>query len=97
MGEIFFVIGLISSLILPFFFLTGRARIFWLSTMSMIGLVIIASEILSKISTGRTISQHFWVWSLAHPSTAWLVLGLLFLGWLILLLHLAWKMLFRKK
>lgn len=97
MGEIVFIISLIAGLILPFIFLTGRGRIFWLVTMSVIGLTVGGSELISKLTTGKTISKHFWEWSLLHPGTAWIVLGCLLLGWLSLLVHLAWKMIFRKK
>ena len=97
MGEILFVISLIAFLILPFMFLTGKGRIFWLVTMATIGTTVGVSEIVSKISTGKTISNHFWTWSLIHPGTAWLVLGLLALGWGSLLLHLAWKLINKKK
>ena len=97
MGELFFILGLIAGLILPFIFLTGQGRIFWMITMSVIGLVVGGAELISKITTGHTISQHFWTWSLLHPTTAWMVLAALLIGWLILLIHLAWKLLFPKK
>lgn len=96
MNELFFIIALIAGLILPFVFLQGRGRIFWLSTMSIIGLTVVSSEIVSKLTTGMTISQHFWQWSLKHESTAWIVLFMLFCGWMSLLIHLAWKILARR-
>ena len=96
MGEVFFVIALIGGLILPFLFLTGTGRKFWLVTMTIIGLVVGGSELVAKLSTGHSISQHFWTWSLLHPMTAWIVLGLLALGWGSLLIHLAWKMITKK-
>ena len=92
MGEVLFVISLISGLIFPFLFLTGKGRWFWTITMSIVGIVIALSEIISKTTTGHTISQHFWIWSLAHPQTAILVLVMLGLGWLSLLIHLGWKL-----
>ena len=92
MGEVFFILGLVGGLIVPFVFLTGKGRIYWLVTMSTIGLVLVASEIISTVDTGGTISQHFWHWSVQHPVTGWLVIGMLFMGWVILLLHLAWKL-----
>lgn len=97
MGEVFFVIGLIGFLIIPFAFLTGKGRIYWLITMSTIGLTVVSMEVFSKVTTGKTISNHFWTWSLIHPETAWIVLFALLIGWLILLVHLAWKLIFRKK
>jgi len=97
MGEVIFIIGLILGLIVPFLFLTGAGRWFWVGTMSLIGGIIGGSEIISTAVTGMTISRHFWNWSLAHPKTAWIVLGALALGWLNLLVHLAWKLLTKKK
>lgn len=94
MGEIFFIVSLVGFLVLPFLFLQGEGRIFWVITMSAIGAIVGISELLSKMITGLTISKHFWAWSLKHRRTAWIVLGLLLLGWLSLLIHLAWKMLF---
>ena len=98
MGEFLFVIGLIGFLVCPFIFMTGNGRKFWLITMGTIGLWIGVMEAVSKFTGGDgfTISRYFWHWSLEHESTAWLVLGLLQIGWLILLIHLAWKMLKRR-
>lgn len=92
MGELFFIVSLIVFLILPFLFLQGSGRVFWIITMGIIGLTVVTSELVSKLVTGHTISQHFWAWSLNHPSTAWLVIGLLAFGWGSLLLHLSWKL-----
>ena len=97
MGEVIFIIGLILGLVAPFLFLQGFGRILWLITMSTIGVVVGGMELISKLITGVTISRHFWNWSLVHPQSAWMVLGFLLIGWLILLIHLAWKMIFKRK
>lgn len=98
MGEAFFVIGLIGFLVLPFLFLTGKGRMFWIITMGTIGVWIGMMEIVAKYGggDGNTISRYFWEWSLNHEGTAWLVIGLLQIGWLILLVHLIWKVLKRR-
>jgi len=93
MGEVLFILGLIIGLICPFILLTGKGRIYWLVMMSIIGIILGTTEIVSVLDTGKTISQHFWDWSLAHPSSAWVALGLLAFGWGVLLVHLAWKLL----
>jgi len=93
MGEVLFISGMVCGLILPFIFLTGKGRMYWLILMSIIGILLVATELISVVDTGRTISQHFWDWSLLHPKSALMVLGMLFCGWMVLLIHLGWKLL----
>lgn len=96
MGEVVFIISLIGGLILPFALLTGKGRIFWLSTMSTIGLVVVTAEILGIKIVGKTISRMYWEWSLAHETTSWIVAGILVAGWTFgLILHLQWKVIKR--
>lgn len=96
MGEVIFIIGMIAGLILPFALLTGRGRIFWLATMSTIGLVVVSAEIIGTVLYKKTISRMYWEWSLAHESTSWLVAAVLVIGWTLgLVLHLQWKVIKR--
>lgn len=100
MGELFFIISLIGFLILPF--LIGKLS-WWVACMGTIGLVVVIYEIIGRFISPEkmTISRMFWTWSTAKDENgryknrwkAWLILGLLQLGWLSLLIHLAWKML----
>lgn len=99
MGEVFFIISLIAFLILPFVIMWKKARVgslFWMITMSVIGVVVVTAEIVGKVTHNLTISRMFWNWSLENEFLAWTVLLLLLIGWLSLLLHLAWKMLMRR-
>jgi hypothetical protein len=96
MGEVLFILGMIGGLVLPFVFLTGKGRWYWLIMMTVIGLILGATEIIAVVDTGATISQHFWDWSVKHPTTAWIVLAMLFGGWMVLLVHLAWKLMTNK-
>ena len=98
MGEVLFIIGLIGFLVCPFILMRGKGRVFWLITMGTIGAWIGAMEIYARVidPAHLTISRHFWYWSLEHEGMAWLLLGLLLIGWLILLVHLAWKMIKRR-
>lgn len=83
-----------------FLFLQGKGRLYWIITMAGCLGSVVFMEIFSKITTGITISQHFWQWSVQHEATAWLVLGMLQIGWLVLLHHLALKIInrhFKKK
>jgi hypothetical protein len=93
MGEVLFISCLIVGLIVPFLFLTGKGRIYWLTMMCVIGTILGATEIISVIDTGSTISQQFWHWSVQHVVTAWICLALLLFGWVVLLIHLSWKLL----
>lgn len=101
MGEVFFIIGLIGLLILPFTFLIkdkkhSRARWFWTVTMSIIGLVVVGAEITGTVTNSLTISRMYWQWSLEHEGLSWVLSGLLLLGWLNLLVHLQWKVIKRR-
>lgn len=88
MGEAIFVVSLLALLVVPFA-VVGLWWWFW--TMLIIGLWVVAVEIVSKIKDRKTISQKFWGWSLENEKKAWIILSCMLLGWLILLLHLAWK------
>ena len=99
MGEVIFIISLILFLILPFALMWWKGRvgsIFWMTTMAVIGLVVITAEIIGKVTHDLTISRMFWNWSLENEVLAWIVIFLLAVGWTALLLHLAWKMLARR-
>ena len=58
------------------------------------------TELVSKIVTGRTISQHFWRWSAKVDESGkyvnkWKAIGTLALwsiAWGILIVHLGWKL-----
>lgn len=95
MGEVIFIIGLIAGLILPFAFLTGLGRKYWMILMTVIGVSVGTAEILGKIFVGKTISRMYWEWSLNHEFTSWIVAGILLAGWLNLLVHLQWKVIKR--
>jgi len=97
MGEVIFIISLIGGLIAPFAFLNGWGRIFWLITMSTIGLVVVTAEVCGTMFLGKTISRMYWEWSLAHETTSWIVATVLVLGWTFgLILHLQWKVIKRR-
>lgn len=102
MGEVFFIIGLIGFLILPFQIIRGNsfvakiARIFWTITMSVIGCVVVGAEIIGKVTQNLTISRMYWNWSLENEGWSWVVTGLLLIGWLNLLVHLQWKVIKRR-
>ena len=97
--DIIFIVAMLACLIVPWA-VFGLWWWFWM--MTAIGVVFGIFEIASKISTGKTLSQRFWKWSTEKDDfgerpniwKAWLVLGVLLSGWLMLLGHLAWKMVF---
>jgi len=68
---------------------------FWLAKLRWwVGLlgVIAAYEGLTVLASGKSLSQHFWAFSLSHP--AWQVYGLVWLlaaAWALLCWHLLWK------
>lgn len=93
--EVVFIIGLIAGLIMPFAFLTGWGRKYWMIAMSLIGCIVGGAEIVGTVFMHKTISRMYWEWSLLHESTSWLVVAILALGWLNLLVHLQWKVISR--
>lgn len=96
MTELFFIIGLIGGLILPFVLLTGWGRKYWLAVMSLIGCIVAGGEITGTVFLHKTISRMYWEWSLAHEKTSWIVVTVLAIGWLNLLIHLQWKVISRR-
>lgn len=74
---------------------------YWCILMAWILASVVAMEIIAVVITGKTISQHFWRWSIKKDADgkkpnvwkAWTMIGMLSVGWVFLMLHLAWKML----
>lgn len=80
------------------FFLKGWARWLWFSVMTGCLTCVLIGELVAKLTTGHTISQHFWIWE--KTASLWqivAVIGLLVFGWLMLMVHLLWKKIFPKK
>lgn len=64
----------------------------WMNFFIGITLLVLIFEGLSYLTTGKTISQHWWAWSLKKPKQAWWSLGALvsfLLAMNFLALHLA--------
>lgn len=101
MMEVLFIISLIGFLISPFIIGGPDVRL-WVWCMATIGIVVISYEIFGKFFSKqkRTISNMFWKWSTKKDENgkyinrvkAWIILGLLQIGWLSLLYHLAVKL-----
>jgi hypothetical protein len=53
-------------------------------------------ELWSIKATGMSISQDFWKYTETHKTGGWLIIGGMFLGWMGLLYHLAYKNLLKK-
>lgn len=72
------------------FLVFGLTRWFWF--MAMVGILLGGAELASKMKTGKSLSQKFWVWSKENRIKAWIILVSMGISWTLLLLHLAWKM-----
>jgi len=53
-------------------------------------------EWLSIVQTDLSISQHMWELSETSPIKAWLILGGMFIAWMVLLFHLGKNLLKRR-
>ena len=91
MGEVIFITGLIGGLLGWTFLLKGKARLYWLITMSVIGATVGIMEIIGTVVEGMTISQMFWRWSVTHVWEAYTAMSLLLFGIVVLIVHLMWK------
>ena len=94
--EVLFIIVLFLCLVVPF-------AIFklwwWFWFLIAIAILFGVVEAAADLATGRTLSQKFWDWSTKvvdgkkiNVWKAWLVLGCMMGAWIMLLIHLAWKM-----
>jgi hypothetical protein len=92
MEALFMIAFVACPLILWSLFLTGAGRWYWFITMSLCLLSVLIFEAVSKLTTGHSISQLYWIWSLEHPWTAVATQILLSFGWVMLQIHLLWKL-----
>lgn len=67
-------------------FIFGLNYLGW--TFAAIDLIIAAAELVSVLNTGKTLSQNFGVWGAKHSKSMYAVLGLVSLGYSLLVLHL---------
>jgi len=50
-----------------------------------------AWELVLRLATGKTLSQHFWAYNERRPKGKWVRIGILAVAWAGLLVHLAWR------
>lgn len=86
--DILLVGGVAAALIALWWFYLPVWGMFFLA----IGIVLAVTEITSRVLTGMTISQHFWVFSKRHRRSALALLASLALVITLLIWHLAVKM-----
>ena len=97
MGEIIFFVVFGLLMIGCWALMKGVARIFWMATFAAIGAIVGISELVAYLCTHHTISQLFWIFSQEEPTKAWIIIGCLFVGWVMFLGHLAAKLIGRKR
>lgn len=94
MGDALFIVAFLGLLIIPF---AVKRMWYWVGTISAMGVCLGVGEGLSKWQTGMTLSKTLWTYSLDHPVQTSLILGCMFAAWVLLMLHLAWWMITRRK
>ena len=90
MGDTIFFVAFAGLLVGSWFLMPkGPARRLWKGLFGGVFLLVGAVELVALRSTGATLSQLFWRFSVAHRPAAWAILGALTAGWFLLLSHLA--------
>ena len=87
--EVIFIIVMFTFLLLPFVI---TKQWWWVAFLGAVVIIFGILEAASKIKTGKTLSQSFWKYSEEHKVGSIICLLSLAIGWVLLLLHLAWKM-----
>jgi hypothetical protein len=91
LSQALFVICMLGGLLVP----SALFGQWWLfASFFIFGVIFGVLEIIAKIKSGKTVSQHFWEWSRTHKSKAWILLACMLIAWLALLVHLGDKWLF---
>lgn len=96
MADIIFIAAFLILLIIPPLVFKLWA---WVITMICFGILLGIIELVSKVQTGKTISNHFWTWAkknnpdgtLPNKWKAWTILTCWQIAWWLLMVHLAWK------
>jgi len=98
MPDALFFLSLTALFIAPFFLMprtAGRWR--WVTLFLGFAAVLAVCEAASALATKATLSQLFWRWSETNPAAAWAVLACLAVGWVLVIIHMARKLLRRKR
>lgn len=60
------------------------------------GALVGLGEVASLVVTEKTLTQTFWSFHQANPAQGWLLIAMIGLASCILMVHLAWKQIWRK-
>ena len=94
MGDVLFIVAFLGLLLIPF----ALTRMWhWVGTIASMGVCLGVGEALSKWQTGMTLSRTLWVFSLENPVQTYLILTCMLTAWILLLIHLAWWMITKRK
>ena len=92
--EILFFIVMAAFFIVPFVI----AKLWWwVITTGAILLLVAIIEGISMLMGGKTISQRFWKFSENNKIMAWAICFFATCGWVMLMAHLLWKIIFIKE
>ena len=99
MGDVLFIVAFLGLLLIPFLIFAVKNKKgfwYWVGTVATMGAILGIVELISKLATGKTLSSNFWAFSLQDPGSASVILGCWLAAWILLLIHLAWKMINKK-
>jgi len=82
------VVGIAAVVLLVAAFWNGSE--WWDWFIISLAVVVAIWELLLRLFTGKTLSQHFWAYNEQHPKGKWVRIGILAVAWAGLLVHLAW-------
>ena len=92
-----FVVLVIVTLGLPWLIVPPPARKPWAIAALLLGVAVIIGEGVAIRSTGQTLSQLFWSFSEARPTGAIAVLAALAIGGAVIIVHLARRLIRRRR
>lgn len=98
MMDVVFIVVFLGLMLIPFTIFAVKKKqgfIYWVGTVAFMGVCLGIGELTSKLITGKTLSSNFWAFSLDDPGSAIAIIGCMAIAWLLLLIHLSWKMLKR--
>lgn len=72
-----FIITLVGLIVAPWWIATVQKKVmsFWAWMFSVIAACVVVTEVVSKVMSGKTISQNFWAYGADNLAMAWALIA----------------------